>query len=106
MQSNIKKDKELFKYTGFKRTDYIKHFKKMKLWKNFIKNENIDIDHIIPISAYNLSNREDIKKCWNPLNLRFLNSYKNRNLKRNKIDMNLIKYYKIEHLLPEGLNTK
>lgn len=30
------------------------------------------IDHIIPISYYNLNNEKDIAKCWNCLNLRWL----------------------------------
>lgn len=99
-QFNIKKNKELFKYTGFKRIDYINHFKETEEWNNFLKNKNLDIDHIIPVSEYDFNDVEDIKKCWNPKNLRLLDRYENRNLKRNKIDFKLIKKHKIENLLP------
>ncbi len=88
-------------YSGIERKEYINHLKKDPLWSRYEKKEKINIDHIVPISIYDFLNKNDIKKCWNPLNLRLLSA--NDNLKKsNKVDFNLIKKYKIEHLLPEG----
>lgn len=46
---------------------------------------------------------EEFKQCWNIRNLRLLE--KNENLKKGgKLDLNLIKEYNIEDLLPRRLN--
>lgn len=96
------KNNSFHKYTSFEIKDYIEHLKKDILWDEFKKNKtDIHIDHIIPISIYNFLNEEDIKRCWNPFNLRLIESEKNME-KHNKIDMELIKKHKIEHLLPEN----
>ena len=61
------------------------------------------IDHIIPVSSYNFNLPFEIKKCWNKNNLRPLEKYQN-NSKSNYLDVQLIKEYKIENLLPYGIN--
>ena len=100
----IIKTKNIFSYTGILFNEYINHLKQSEYWKDYCDGKNkIEIDHIIPCSVYNFNDPEEIKKCWNPRNLRLLPSQKNR-LKSNKIDFDLIKYHEIKHLLPKGQN--
>tara|TARA_R100000808_G_scaffold11947_1_gene30197 strand:- start:3360 stop:4037 length:678 start_codon:yes stop_codon:yes gene_type:complete len=42
-----------------------------------IKDMDYHIDHIIPMSIYDLEDRNEIKKCCNPANMRWLNSIEN-----------------------------
>jgi len=84
---------------------HIEHLTKSDYWNNFCDGEDIQIDHIIPVSAYNFNDHEDIKKCWNPDNLRLLPAKEN-NIKHNKIDYDLIKKHNIMHLLPESLKSE
>jgi len=48
------------------------------------------IDHKIPVSAYNLNDKNEIKNCWSPLNLQWLSASKNSS-KGNKLIVELIK---------------
>lgn len=100
------KTQEFFKYTGIKIKDYIKRLKKDKLWNVFESNNlKIHIDHIIPLSKYNFKNKNEIKKAWNPRNLRL--SFAKDNLsKSNKIIMNLVRKYKIKDLLPSKISME
>jgi hypothetical protein len=66
------------------------------------KNEIIHIDHIIPVKLYDFENIEEIKKCWNPKNLRLIPGIENIK-KSDNLDFVLIKKYNIEHLLPKGI---
>ena len=50
------------------------------------------IDHIFPISAFDLNNHEHIKLCWHPNNLRWLEASKNMS-KNNKYDKKLFEEY-------------
>jgi len=60
------------------------------------------IDHIIPCAIYDLSIEENQKKCFNYRNLRPLS--KEENLRKHaRVDMDLIKSYGLEDLLP--INT-
>lgn len=99
---NIEKNDKLFSYTGYKYSDYINHFKKDILWNDYCSKKNLHIDHIIPVSAYDFTDKEEIKKCWHPDNLRLLPAKENHE-KHKKIDLELIKKYNIKHLLPKGL---
>ena len=99
----IKKTKRFFKYTEIHIDEYIKNFKQSNYWDDFYNGDNIHIDHLIPISAYDFNNPNEIKKCWNPRNLRLLPAKENLS-KNNIIDLNLIRKYNIIDLLPEGLN--
>jgi len=85
--------------------DYIEHFRKSFLWPDYCRGVKLSIDHIIPVSIYDFNNIEHIKKCWHYRNLRLLSQSENSK-KHNKIDMDLIKFYGIEDLMPDGMNEK
>jgi len=60
----------------------------------------LHIDHIIPVSLYDHTNKEEIKKCWNWRNLRYFP--KSDNISKGDIlDMSLVKQYGIDDLLPD-----
>jgi hypothetical protein len=57
-------------------------------WQDYLDGKtDLHIDHIIPITAFNISSPEDsdFKKCWDLKNLRLLPAYMNL-IKSNKID--------------------
>ena len=60
----------------------------------------LHIDHIIPQSLYDHTNKEEIKKCWNWRNLRYFPKSDNIS-KGNILDMSLIKQYGVDDLLPD-----
>ena len=62
----------------------------------------LDIDHIIPVSSYDHTNKEEIKKCWNWRNLRYFPKSDNIS-KGNILDMALVKEYGVDDLLPNHL---
>jgi len=95
----VKKTNSFFKYTGIKYSEYINHLKNDPLWDDFCNGENIHIDHIIPCAVYDFTNKEHIKKCWNPDNLRLLDGIENMS-KNDTLDFDLIEEYDIFHLLP------
>jgi len=74
---------------GYKLSDLFKHLQKtMPLnydWKDFLQGK-LQIDHIIPISAFNFNKPEDydFQQCWSLKNLRLLPAKENR-MKYNKI---------------------
>ena len=80
---------------GYGATELMKHFNINSIEE--LKGK--EIDHIIPISAYNYKDveDEDFKKCWNINNLRLIPARENSS-KINKIDVNLIKENNIEYL--------
>ena len=41
------------------------------------KKDGWEVEHAIPVQAYDLSNPEDIKRCWSPANVRGLAPAKN-----------------------------
>lgn len=59
------------------------------------------IDHIIPVSLYDSSDRTQLQKCWHPRNLRIVEKEENVR-KSDNLDMDLVEYYHIHDLLPEG----
>ena len=65
--------------------------------------DDLHIDHIIPSSLFDHTNEEEIKKCWNWRNLRYLPAEENMG-KGDTLDMDLVKSYGIEDLLPEGVD--
>tara|TARA_R110000850_G_scaffold275657_1_gene415295 strand:+ start:488 stop:1162 length:675 start_codon:yes stop_codon:yes gene_type:complete len=65
--------------------------------------DDLHIDHTIPKSLFDHTNEEEIKKCWNWRNLRYLPAEENMN-KHDTLDMDLVKSYGIEDLLPEGVD--
>lgn len=101
---NTEKFESTFSYTGISMEEYSIHLQNDPLWNDYMnKSYPIHIDHIIPSSLYDLTNPEEIKKCWNPNNLRLLPASENLS-KGGKLDMELVLLYKIEKLLP--LNIK
>jgi hypothetical protein len=69
------------------------------------ENGELQIDHIIPVSLYNLLEEKEVKKCWNKRNLRLIPKYENKS-KSNKLDLELVNKYNIFDLLPEGKDKK
>lgn len=70
-------------------------------WNNWAK-EGWHLDHIIPLSAYDLTDVSEQKKAFHYTNLRPI--WHNENLsKQNTVDMELIKAHGIEELLPLSL---
>ena len=65
--------------------------------------DDLHIDHIIPSSLFDHTNEEEIKKCWNWRNLRYLPAEENL-IKGDTLDMDLVKSYGIEDLLPVGVD--
>jgi hypothetical protein len=102
-KQSIKKCSRFFSYTGISMNEYINHFSKFELWNEYRKG-GVHIDHIIPSSAYDYNNLDDIKKCWQPENLRLIPSKENI-IKKDTIDFKLIEIYNIKHLLPERYNN-
>ena len=103
---NVSKNRSVFEYTGLKYKEYFDYFLEQQSCELSIylsKDRSLHIDHIIPCSLYDFTNLNDIKKCWNPKNLRIIDKYSNMK-KFNILDLKLIKKHKIMHLLPEGYN--
>ena len=65
----------------------------------------LHIDHIIPVSSYDHTNKEEIKKCWNWRNLRYLPGPENSS-KGDILDMALVEKYGISDLLPDFLRGR
>ena len=65
--------------------------------------DNLHKDHIIPQSLFDHTNEEEVKKCWNWRNLRYLPAEENMS-KGDTLDMDLVKSYGIEDLLLEGVD--
>jgi hypothetical protein len=61
--------------------------------------DDLHKDHIIPQSLFDHTNEEEVKKCWNWRNLRYLPAEENI-IKGDTLDMDLVKSYGIEDLLP------
>jgi hypothetical protein len=61
--------------------------------------DDLHIDHIIPCASFDHTNEEEVKKCWNWRNLRYLPAEENIS-KGDTLDMDLVKSYGIEDLLP------
>ena len=104
IKSGAKKNNSILKLTGCSKEILIKHLKDtsdLNFSWNIFNNGNWAIDHIIPCDIFNMFLVEDQYKCFNYKNLRIITKIENLK-KSNKFDINLIKQYKIEHLLPEG----
>ena len=63
------------------------------------------IDHIFPVSAFDLNNPEHIKLCWAPENLRWLEANENLS-KSNKYDLNEFQEYVNQSYLTYNLLHK
>jgi len=79
--------------------------KKMGYTIQELRNMKFHIDHIIPTSLYNFKTHNDIKNCFNPLNLRWLPAKENI-IKGNRIrpqDLEIIKTLPIS-IYPKGFD--
>jgi len=104
---NIKKNKSFDKYTGIAYADYITYFENnfpVEFAEITVKGK-YHIDHIIPCAVYDFNNAEHIKLCWQPENLRIIPAAENLS-KNDKLDIELIRKHKIEHLLPKDKGVK
>ena len=100
-KSNTTKKNKTMTYVGCSKEELLLHLKSTK--KTEWQNEKLHIDHIIPCSLYDHTDEDEIYKCWNWRNLRYLPEKENVS-KGNKLDMNLVNQYAIEDLLPKGIN--
>jgi len=91
-----------FEYVNYS-AEQLKNYLLTTLPDNFSEqdwlNGKFHIDHIIPMSLYNVFNEKDIENCFNLRNLRLLESSKNLS-KKNKLDFELIEKMDIFDLLP------
>lgn len=88
-------------YVGCSKEELLLHLKSTK--KTEWQNEKLHIDHIIPRALYDHTDEDEIYKCWNWRNLRYLPEKENIS-KGNKLDMNLVNQCAIEDLLPKEIN--
>ena len=94
----FEKTSSVFQYIGCSFNELILHLEGTKKSEDF---KILHIDHIIPCSLYDHSDEQEIKKCWNWKNLRYIDAKENMR-KSNKLDMHLVKKYNIEKLLPKN----
>jgi hypothetical protein len=100
-KSNTNKKNKTMTYVGCSKEELLLHLKSTK--KTEWQNEKLHIDHIIPRALYDHTDEDEIYKCWNWRNLRYLPEKENLS-KHNKLDMNLVKQCAIEDLLPKEIN--
>jgi len=101
----IKKVDTAFSYTGIKISEYVAHLKQDPYWVDYKdKAQELHIDHIIPCAFFDFTDPEEIKKCWNPRNLRLLPAKENLS-KSKKFIPELVTLYGIEDLLPAKLSS-
>ena len=98
------KTERFFCYTGITTKEYIEHFEVDPLWDRYCGGEILHIDHIIPASAYDLNDMDELRRCWNCRNLRFLTREENM-AKFNRLDMELVEKYAIHDLLPKSISV-
>jgi hypothetical protein len=98
----VNKTDLFFKYTDIPMENYINHFEKNYPieYLELTTKGKYHIDHIIPCKCYDLSDNEEIKKCWHPENMRLILAEENL-IKNDKVDFDLIKKHNIEFLLPK-----
>jgi hypothetical protein len=101
------KSKKFFEYSGVSLELYFLYFssrysQELELYLN--KGE-YHIDHIIPCALYDFSDEEEIKKCWQPENLRIIPAEENLS-KSGKLDMDLVIEHNIQHLLPKKIQRR
>ena len=60
------------------------------------------IDHIVPVSRFNLANKEELLACWHPKNLRWLTAKENYE-RRNRMTLEEVEYMQENH--PEIINA-
>ena len=100
-KSNTNKKNKTMTYVGCSKEELLLHLQSTK--KTEWQNEKLHIDHIIPRALYDHTDEDEIYKCWNWRNLRYLPEKENIS-KGNKLDMNLVNQCAIEDLLPKGIN--
>ncbi len=103
----IKKIKPFFEYTNISYADYISYFENNfpVEFSQITEKGKYHIDHIIPCAVYDFNNPEEIKKCWQPENLRIIPASENLS-KGDTLDYDLIEKHNIWHLLPEKYRIK
>lgn len=74
--NSLKKNKKTIEYLGCS-SDFLLEYINKQLTDE-MKNKGYDIDHIKPISKFNLEDHEELKKCLHYTNLRPMLSYDNK----------------------------
>jgi hypothetical protein len=101
-----KENRGTFNLLGYDVDELIENLKSKFDGDNFrecLLSSKYHIDHIIPENSfsYNSPDDKDFKKCWSYRNLRLISE--DENLQKGEyIDKDLVKWYNIEDLLPEG----
>ena len=99
---NLSRKKSFMKYVNYTIQDLYNHLKH----QGHYDLTKPSIDHIIPQSLYDFSDEIEISKCWDLRNLRPMELNENSS-KNNNLDMDLIRLYGIEDLLPcNGLGRR
>lgn len=79
---NSKKTKSTIYYLGCNIDEYVLYleskFNNIMSWDNYGKDKYWEIDHIIPICKFDLSNEDEIKKCFHYTNTQPLTITENR----------------------------
>jgi hypothetical protein len=101
------KTKSFFKYTQLNYSYYTKYLKENynKEFDLYLESGQYHIDHIIPCCLYDFEDEEEIKKCWQPENLRIIPAEENLS-KSGKLDMDLVIEHNIQHLLPKKIQRR
>jgi len=99
------KEDTRFSYTGISQSEYAAHLKNDPLWEDYVnKSYPIHVDHVLPLFLFQLECEDEIKKAWNPRNLRFLPASENLS-KGKKFIPELVDQYQIHDLLPNKLRS-
>lgn len=102
---SIQKTDSTFYYTGIQISEYIEHLKNDPLWEDYESgSQELHLDHVIAVSLFDHSDLDEIKKCWNPRNLRLLPAIENKS-KNDKFIPELVEKYRIHDLLPNKLKS-
>lgn len=99
-QQNINKKNSILLYIGCS-LEHLKNHLESTLDPSW---DAVHIDHIIPCCLYDFTNEDEIKKCFNWRNLRYIPGKENLE-KNGRLQLNLVEKYDIKDLLPNAINS-
>jgi hypothetical protein len=101
------KRNEILRFIILSRTDfreYIQHqFIEGMTWENYCL--EWEIDHIVPVSSFDMGNEEDLSLCWHYLNLMPMKC-KDNEIKANSLHYAKIELQKRQKVLPGNMVIK